>query len=149
MRQFRSRFSKEAQLDRRDLKLREHRAKNKASHLGVPLAFELELACQHINRAFDGFGCYLVGSATYRSDWRDIDIVYIMDDKAFDLMFPNAGHTWEHDARWLVLNIAMSKYLGAVAGHTVDFKFQRQTDANKLHRGSRHAIGLRFSEKSE
>lgn len=38
--------------------------RKKASYVGVPAIFKLELACMHLNDAYgDGYGCYLVGSA--------------------------------------------------------------------------------------
>ena len=106
------------------------------------------MAVQTINEAFGGgsFGCYLVGSATKRPDWRDIDIVCIMQDEAFEVLFPDAGEYWEHDARWLLMTIAISRWLSERCGHLVDFKFQKQSHANKYHRGPRHAIGLVFKK---
>ena len=119
----------------------------KASYVGVPAIFELELACQHLYRAF-GNVCYLVGSAIERPDWRDIDIVMIMDDEEFAAEFPAAtagGCHWEFDPKWLIMTIAISKWLSAQCGHLVDFKFQPRTHANERHKGRRHAMGLIFA----
>jgi hypothetical protein len=114
----------------------------KANYVGAPAVFALELACRQINEAFDGFGCYLVGSSLERPDWRDIDVRYIMRDEDFDKLFPNAGRHWEKDARWLLLTTSISERLSKVTGLPVDFQIQSQTHANDRHKGLRHAIGL-------
>lgn len=80
-----------------------------------------------------------------RPDWRDVDVVMIMDDDQFAREFPtaclNSGAAWEMDARWLVLTCALSKWLTEKAGVPVDFKFQPQTFANEHHKGQRNPIG--------
>jgi hypothetical protein len=122
----------------------------KVCHVGVPAIFALELACQHINSAFsDSFGCYVVGSALERPDWRDVDVVCILGDDEFKKLFPDVARvdycTWEHDPRWLLLTISLSKYLSDQAAVPVDFKFQPQTWANEHHPGRRNAIGMRYA----
>lgn len=120
--------------------------KVKASYVGAPAIFALDLACRQINEAFGWFGCYLVGSALERADWRDVDIRFIMRDEEFATLFPDAGEHWEHDARWLLLTISISKRLSKVSGLPVDFQFQPQTHANGRHKGKRNAMGLRISK---
>lgn len=123
----------------------------KACHVGAPAIFTLELACRQINEAFGGYGCYLVGSAIERADWRDVDVRLIMSDDAFRALFPDA-HTesacWEHDPRWLLLTTALSERLSKVTGLPIDFQFQPQTFANARHTGFRHALGLRLVKPS-
>lgn len=123
--------------------------RRKACYVGAPAIFALEQACQQINDAFGrGFGCYLVGSAIERPDWRDIDVRYIMRDEDFAALFPNAGDNWEFDPRWLLLTVSISAWLKAVtAGLPVDFQFQPQTHANQRHDKARHAIGLRVAKE--
>jgi hypothetical protein len=130
---------------------REPRKRAKGVYIGPPACFELELACRQINEAFceDGFGCYVVGSALKRRDWRDIDIVCILSDEVFDSLFPTAGDgLCEFDPRWLIMTISISKWLAERCGYPVDFKFQRQSHANKFHRGPRNAIGLKIAKKA-
>lgn len=126
---------------------REVPRRRKANYVGAPAVFELDLACRQINEAYsgDGFGCYLVGSALKRSDHRDVDVVCILSDEGFARLFPDAGTDgwWEHDARWLLMTVSLSKWLSERCGLVVDFKFQAQSWANKMHRGPRHAIGMR------
>lgn len=60
---------------------------DRASYVGVPEIFELNAACQLINKAFDDFGCYHVGSSLDRRDYRDVDVRYIMSDEKFSALF--------------------------------------------------------------
>lgn len=113
----------------------------KSVYVGAPACFALEQACQHIVQAFGDYGCYLVGSALERPDWRDVDVRYIMADEQFAALFPNAGN-WEHDARWLLLTVSISAWLSKVTGLPVDFQMQPQTHANERHSGPRNAIGF-------
>ena len=131
------------------MSLRPKKRRYKANHVGAPKIFQLELCCQQLNRAFDGH-CYLVGSSNERADWRDIDIRLMLDDDAFDRLFPNArgkDSLHEHDLRWLIMTTSISEWLSRVTGLPVDFQFQRQTQANKQHPGMRQAIGMVFSRE--
>lgn len=119
----------------------------KAIYVGAPACFALELACRDICDAFDGYGCYVVGSSLDRPDWRDVDLRFIMPDGAFAVLFPDAGRHWEQDARWLLLTVSISERLSKVTGLPIDFQFQPQTHANKRHNGKRSAIGLRIITK--
>lgn len=118
----------------------------KGIYTGAPACFELELACQQLNDAFDGFGCYLVGSALQRPDWRDIDVRLIMGDDEFDAMFPGcrANGTWEFNPRWLIMTVSITDWLRKRTGLPVDFQFQPQSHANERHKGPRNALGLRI-----
>jgi hypothetical protein len=126
--------------------------KRKASHVGAPAVFVLEQACQQIGDAFGDYGCYLVGSALERPDWRDVDVRFIMPDDEFDRLFPDAGHDggwWEHDPRWLLLTVAISEHLSRLTGLPIDFQFQPQTHANERHKGGRRsALGMRRPAES-
>lgn len=126
----------------------------KAVHVGAPACFALELAIRPVCEAFgvwtgSGLGaCYQVGSTLERADWRDVDIRLMMPDEVFAREFPNAGDHWEHDARWLLLTVAISEYLSKRTGLPIDFQFQPQTAANKRHTGKRNAIGIVFASNS-
>lgn len=131
------------------------RQKQKASHVGVPAIFKLELACKHITAAFDEdgcFGCYLVGSALERADWRDVDIVFIMSDEAFRREFPKAvigQGAFEFDPKWLLNSITLSTWMREQTGLPVDFKIQPQSWANERHKGPRSALGLTFARPED
>lgn len=122
--------------------------RKKACYVGVPAIFKLELACQIINAAYESYGCYLVGSALERADWRDVDVVMIMKDDVFDREFPNAPSAkgcWEFDPKWLLNSITLSAWLTEQSGVPVDFKIQPQSHANTRHNNRRNAIGLTFA----
>lgn len=119
--------------------------RKKGIYTGAPACFALELACKQLNEAFDG-QCYLVGSALERAGWRDIDVRLMMDDNAFGALFPGVGEHWEFDPRWLIMTVAISKWLSDQTGLPVDFQFQPQTHANARHKGPRNALGLRFAK---
>lgn len=136
--------------------------RRKVSYVGAPAIFALTSACQDLNRAFGGFGCYLVGSSMERPDWRDIDVRFIMSDAEFEAEFPktlhrdedgtlheSGGGTWEHDPKWLLLTVAISERLSKLTGLPVDFQFQPQTHANARHKGPRNALGLIFATSRE
>ena len=114
----------------------------KGIYIGAPACFALELEAKHLCKAFGGWGCYVVGSALQRSDWRDVDVRYIMKDEEFDALFPDAGQCWEQDARWLLLTVSISEYLSERTGLPIDFQIQPQTHANERHKGPRSSIGL-------
>lgn len=129
----------------------EQEKRKKGVYVGAPACFLLEMACQQINDAFGHhFGCYLVGSALERSDWRDIDVRFIMDDDAFAAEFPDVNmkaHTWESDPKWLLLTTSISAHLSRVTGLPIDFQFRPQTHANDRHKGPRSALGMRFAKE--
>lgn len=117
--------------------------RNKTSYVGVPAIFELTMACNVLIRAY-GASIYHVGSSLQRPDWRDVDLVMILSDEAFEREFPNAplhSAAWEHDPKWLVLTVSLSKWLSEKSGVPVDFKFQPRSFANERHDGPRNPIG--------
>lgn len=120
--------------------------RKKAIYVGAPAVFALEQAARWVCEAFNGYGCFIVGSALERPDWRDVDLRFIMPDEEFAVLFPDAGQHWEHDARWLLLTVAISERLSKVTGLPIDFQFQPQTHANERHKGQRCAIGLRIAK---
>lgn len=127
--------------------------RQKANYVGAPAIFALETACAQVCEAFGSYGCYLVGSALDRPDWRDVDIRYIMADEEFAKLFPDAhvfpdgkGGCWEQDPRWLLLTVAISERLSKLTGLPVDFQFQPQSHANERHKGKRSAIGFKIAK---
>lgn len=125
--------------------------RKKGIYIGAPACFQLELCCKLLNEAFTGhFGCYVVGSVLERPDWRDVDVRMIMQDDAFSALFPDAHwevNAWESDPRWLLLTVAISRWLSQQTGLPVDFQFQPQTKANEFHKGRRNAYGIRMAPK--
>ncbi len=120
--------------------------KQRANYVPAPHYFNLNNACCLINKAFDGFGCYLVGSSLHRRDYRDVDVRFIMSDAAFDRMFRvPEGHgddvTWLNPL-WSLLCASISIWLSQQSGLPIDFQIQRQTQANAKHDGIRSALGF-------
>lgn len=119
-------------------------------YVGSPAIFRLGLACQQVNEAFpESFGCFLVGSAIERPDWRDVDVRMILPDDAFAALFPRVAKvgdwgvaSWEFDPRWILLANGTSQFLGTASGLPVDFQFQPQTYANRRHDKTRHPLGV-------
>lgn len=70
-----------------------------------------------------------------RADRRDIDVRRILDDAAFAALLPQAGQSWEHDTRWLLLTVSISAWSSKQTGLPVDFQFQPATHANAKHAG--------------
>jgi hypothetical protein len=87
-----------------------------------------------------------------RPDFRDVDVVCMLDDKEFGALFPDAQFSeriasFEFDPRWLVLTVALSDWLTGQIGIPVDFKFQPTSFVNARHHGARHALGLRMQPR--
>ncbi len=128
--------------------------KKKICYIGAPAVFALELACQHINSALGGYGCYLVGSCMEKADWRDVDVRFIMADEKFAELFPSVDISidtaiWEFDPRWLLLTISITEWLRKQTGLPIDFQIQPQTFANKWHAKQRSAIGMRIAKRDK
>lgn len=132
----------------------EPKRRRKFCYVGVPTIFKLDLACMNLYQAFcvggSYGGIYLVGSALQRPDYRDIDVVCILDDTDFAGLFPDVHHHdhpsvgyFESDPRWLIMSVAISEWLTQQVGALVDFKFQPMTFANARHDGPRHPLGYR------
>ena len=121
----------------------------KVSYIGAPAVFALEVAVRVVHDAFESYGIYQVGSSLERANWRDVDLRMIMSDEDFRKEFPGAGPVehcrWEFDAKWLLLTVAISKYLSDATGLPIDFQFQPQSHANKRHSGPRNAVGMRMA----
>lgn len=111
--------------------------KVRANYLPAPHYFALNQAATLINAAFGVFGCYLVGSALERQNYRDVDVRLILEDAAYDRWFgPSSGQHESggvHDPLWSLLCLAVSEWLKAQTCLPVDFQIQRQTQANEKH----------------
>ena len=81
---------------------------------------------------------YLVGSATAKDDYRDVDIRTILDDDEFDALFGGREFFWS------LTCLGISTYLHEVTGLPVDFQIQRRAEANEKYvAGIRNPIGVR------
>lgn len=123
----------------------------KASYVGVPAVFKLQLACRVLYEAYcqPGGNVYHVGSSLLRPDWRDVDVVLILPDKAFESEFPDAviaNGSFELDTKWLLNSITISEWLSKQSGLPVDFKVQPMTWANARHGGQRNPLAMKASK---
>lgn len=101
---------------------------------------ELDEACAPFVAAFGEYP-YLVGSASLRSDFRDVDVRLILADDEFDALFA------ERKGLWALFSRLGSTYLRARTGLPVDFQVQRQSEANQkygdLATTPRNPLGIR------
>jgi hypothetical protein len=86
----------------------------------------LEHACSEVARCLDS-PPYLVGSATERPDFRDVDVRSIMADEEFDRRFGDDVEFWS------LFCLGVSAYLSQVSGLRIDYQVQRRTEANEKH----------------
>jgi hypothetical protein len=107
--------------------------------------FLLDQACKPVNEAFGDFGCYLVGTASERQPYRDVDVRFIMTDKQFDRLEKAVKPRGV-----AFLGIAIGQHLASLTGLPIDFQIQRQTEANH-HHGSkrRNPLGGRSLDNYE
>jgi hypothetical protein len=81
-------------------------------------------------------GPYLVGSATQRADYRDVDLRMILDDDKVTAI--------PLDLRYF--NMAVSLWGQQVTGLPIDFQVQPASEADQ-YRGPRHAIWISRNRK--
>lgn len=97
----------------------------------------LEDWCRLVRVIFQGANPYLVGSATQRPDYRDVDIRVILTDSTFDL------YQRTRPERIRYLNRAISVWGQQETGLPIDFQVQRATEANAEFTGTRNPMGTR------
>ncbi len=96
------------------------------SHLTTAQFAILNDACIPIAEAFDSHP-YLVGSATERADYRDVDLRLILMDEEFDRLFDGRVFLWS------LMCLTIGQYLCNITGLPIDFQIQRMTEANEKH----------------
>lgn len=89
--------------------------------------FLLDMACRPVSDALDG-GVYMVGTATERGPYRDVDVRAIMRDKRYDRLERAIG-----GEGIAFLGLAIGQYLASLTGLPIDFQVQRMTEANAHH----------------
>jgi hypothetical protein len=78
---------------------------------------------------------YLVGSATQRPDFRDVDVRVVLEDDVYGAL--------DRLLNVERLSMALSAWGQIETGLPIDFQIQRMTDANVQFGGERHALGIR------
>ena len=99
----------------------------------------LEHALIIVSEAFNE-DCWLVGSATRRRDYRDVDVRMIMSDAKFNAVFGEyRGHRW--NPFWSLTMASISERLSRITCMQVDFQIQTRTHADATYaKGAR--VGL-------
>jgi hypothetical protein len=92
--------------------------------IGAPEVFALDQVCSLISQAFDET-CYLVGSATEKREFRDVDVRMIMGDDKWTQLFGSQDHG-QHIAFWSLLCTSISEYMQKRTGLKVDFQIQKR-----------------------
>ena len=116
--------------------------------VGSPGIFKLELFGRVLMDAF-GFNAYLVGSNVLGKGGRDVDVVVMLPDDAFDEMFPDRDKPDRWNLRWAAYCHAFSALGAEMTGLPVDFKLQRISDANEKHAGPREPLVAHVPRESE
>jgi len=105
------------------------------NYLPAPAYFKLNQAVALIDKAFGvhgTFGTYLVGSSLQRRDFRDVDVRMIMENDAYDKLFPGAIDRPDLNAYWSLTCVTIADWLARETGLPIDFQIQRQSVANEL-----------------
>ena len=98
----------------------------------------LDRACSPLAEAF-GVCTYLVGTAAFCENFRDVDVRTMLDDEDFDRRFGGK----DGDVFWSVFCYSVGKLLREQTGMNIDYQVQRCTQANENHNGTRDPIGVR------
>lgn len=110
----------------------------RSNWLPAPQAYLLNQMCVIVNKAFDdSYGCYLVGSALKRRDYRDVDVRFIMADTEYDKLFGTTMPAHMHPL-WSLMCTSISLFLQTHTGLPVDFQIQQMTRANAENENEEH-----------
>jgi len=107
----------------------------KPHYLSAQSYLALNRAVEPIYAGLDTLGIFLVGSCLKHADFRDVDVRAMMDDAAYDRMFPGGEDGTESDAFWSLLCESIGAMLSLRTGLPIDFQIQRMTEANAMHPG--------------
>lgn len=109
--------------------------------VGMPAALLLTEFGSQVWSAF-GQPPYLVGSALFGKQWRDVDVRLILEDDVFEAM-KLGDPQWPHlNGKWVSLCLAYSALGKSLTGLPIDFQIQQQSWANKCYNAPRSALGI-------
>jgi len=111
------------------------------NHVGMPAALYLEEFGSQVWSAF-GTLPYLVGSATFFKEWRDVDVRLILDDAEYACLGLGDPVRACTNAKWAALCMAFSALGTKMTGLPIDFQIQQRTYANAQYNRPRLALGL-------
>lgn len=107
---------------------------SRATYLQLTDLRLLQAWAHEVSAMFRGAMPYLVGSATERPDFRDVDVRLILCDDHYAKVRKrlNIQH----------LGLAVSLWGQRATGLPIDFQVQQQTAANKTHDKPRHPLAM-------
>jgi len=119
--------------------------KERSNFIGAPQFFNLNHAVLMVNQSFGkfGYGTYLVGSSLKTRNFRDVDVRCIIEDEAYDRLFPGITDNQTIHPLWSLMCAAISEWLSSRTGLPIDFQIQKISD--KENKGDRNALGI-FSD---
>lgn len=109
--------------------------------VGMPASLLLHEFGSQVWHAF-GKPPYLVGSALFGKDWRDVDVRLILDDDEYENMDLGKANLPHQNGKWVALCLAFSALGKQMTGLPIDFQIQQQTRANKEYPHPRSALGV-------
>jgi len=115
-------------------------ARKKPHYLPALAYLALNRAADQVDRGLNALGVFLVGSCLERSNYRDVDVRAMLEDKEYDRLFGGDQGDEQTDAFWSLLCEGIGAYLERATGLPIDFQIQRMSEANAMHRGPRNAL---------
>lgn len=98
--------------------------------VGMPAVFKLQDFGSQVWSAF-GEPPYLVGSATYKRDWRDVDVRLILSDEEYEKQGFGHPHRTSTSHKWVAMCLAFSALGREMTGLPIDFQIQQMTESSK------------------
>ena len=112
--------------------------------VGMPAYMKLDAFARELRHIFpECTGVFLVGSALYSKQWRDIDIRVMLPDAEYEREFgPYPEHQPQYSSpRWNALCCALSCWGSEMTGLPIDCQIQDTTRANDENPKVRSALG--------
>ena len=119
-----------------------------SSHAGGPETEALGHALLIVEKAF-GAQCFLVGSATKTTDFRDVDVRMIMEDEAFAQLFGTEFHRHSLNPFWSLLMVSISEYLQKRTGLPIDFQISPRSGVKEADWDKERVPLTMFMDRSD
>jgi len=115
--------------------------KKRTVGVGMPAALMLNEFGSQVWNAFGG-PPYHVGSSLTGKSWRDVDVRLILDDEAYAAMGLGDPEQPHSNGKWVAFCLAFSMLGKHMTGLPIDFQIQQRTNANKMFKQVRSALGI-------
>lgn len=110
----------------------------RATHLQLTDLRILQAWAVEVCEMFRGEMPYLVGSATERPDFRDVDVRLLLPDARYEKLKKRVNIQ--------TLGLTVSLWGQRVTGLPIDFQIQQRTAANAAHIKPRHPLAMPHEE---